>query len=246
MGCGRRSNRHALLPAFNCRSDADGLSIQIQQIVGWAAVFEELKLAESDAAHGMRVFPGSWGGMETLPDIESISERIVVLRGQRVMLDADLARLYGVSTSRLNQQVRRNAARFPSDFMLEVTVGEWQGMLLQFATTLQRTRRTDRLPLAFTEHGCLMLANILRSGRAVAVSVLIVRAFVRMRTALTVNAELASRVDELAREVERQGGKLIAHDAAILRLLDEIRRLTQFPEIPRRGIGFTAPWPKEK
>lgn len=98
--------------------------------------------------------------------------------------------------------------------------------------------------MAFTEHGCLMLANVLRSRRAVDVSVLIVRAFVRMRAGVAANAELASRVDELAREVERQSGKLSTHDAAILKLLAEIRRLTQFPEPARRGIGFTANWPE--
>jgi hypothetical protein len=184
--------------------------------------------------------------METLPDVESITSRIHVLRGQRVMLDAELADLYGVSTTRLNQQVRRNTGRFPPDFMFEVTPAEWRGTLLQNATTLQRSRRLDRTPLAFTEHGCLMLANVLRSGRAVEVSVLIVRAFVRMRSALAVNTELASRVDELAREVERQGGKLATHDAAILKLLAEIRRLTQFPESSPREIGFTAKWREKK
>lgn len=91
-----------------------------------------------------------------------------------------------------------------------------------------------------------MAANVLRSGRAVDVSVLIVRAFVRMRSALAASAELGARMEELAREVERHGGKLATHDAAILRILDEIRRLTQFPEAPRRGIGFTAEWPEEK
>ncbi|MEO7774473.1 MAG: hypothetical protein ABIT36_09015 [Steroidobacteraceae bacterium] len=91
-----------------------------------------------------------------------------------------------------------------------------------------------------------MLANVLRSGRAVEVSVLIVRAFVRMRSALTASTELAARVDELARVVGRQGGKLATHDAAILKLLGDIRRLTQFPASPRRGIGFTAEWSEEE
>ncbi len=162
------------------------------------------------------------------------------------MLDADLARLYGVQTERLNQKVQRNQGRFPPDFAFRLNQEEWTGMYLQFAGTLHRNRRSDRLPLAFNEHGCLMLANVLRSGRAVEVSVLIVRAFVRMRSALAGNTELALRVDELAREVQRQGGKLVSHDAAILKLLAEIRRLTQFPESPGRGIGFTARWPDKK
>ena len=181
-----------------------------------------------------------------LPDVESIEEAICTLRGQRVMLDADLARLYGVPTRRLNEQVKRNAGRFPADFVFRLTADEWSALnRSQIATTLRRTRRTDP-PLAFTEHGCLMLANVLRSGRAVEVSVLIVRAFVRLRSAMAANAELASRVDELAQRMEHQGGKLAAHDAAILKLLAEIRRLTQFPEAPRRGIGFTAEWPERK
>ena len=201
--------------------------------------------------------------MDELPEMETIAGRIIVLRGQRVMLDADLAALYGVKTERLNEQVRRNVARFPADFVFRLDAGEWRETwsqnatkvqrttpggpnLPQFAGTLHRTRRADRLPLAFTEHGCLMAANVLRSGRAVEVSVLIVRAFVRMRSALAASAELGARMEELAREVERQGGKLATHDAAILRILDEIRRLTQFPEAPRRGIGFTAEWPEKK
>jgi hypothetical protein len=183
--------------------------------------------------------------MDALPKVESITNRIVTLRGQRVMLDVDLAALYGVKTERLNEQVRRNQARFPADFMFQLRPDEWQGMYPQFAGTSQRTRRSDRLPLAFTEHGCLMLANVLRSGRAVEVSVLVVRAFVRMRSALAANTELASQVEKLASEVERHGGKLAAHGAAIEHLLAHIRRLTQFPETPSRQIGFTAPWPEE-
>lgn len=178
------------------------------------------------------------------PDVNAIAGAIHVIRGQRVMLDADLARLYGVSTRRLNEQVKRNVDRFPGDFMFRLDPAEAAALTWsQIATTLQRNRRIDQPPLAFTEYGCLMLANVLRSGRAVDVSVLIVRAFVRMRSALAVNAELAATVDNLTRQVERHGGELAAHEEAILKLLAEIRRLTQFPEEPRRGIGFTATWP---
>lgn len=176
-----------------------------------------------------------------MPSIETVSDRIRVIRGQRVMLDMDLARLYGVATSRLNEQVKRNSSRFPSDFAFTLSSEEWSGATLsQFAKTLQRSRRRDRLPLAFTEHGCLMLSNVLRSPRAVEVSVLVVRAFVRMRAALAASAELAARVDEFGREVERHGEKLVTHDQAILKLLAEIRRLTRFPEPAARPIGFTA------
>jgi hypothetical protein len=201
-------------------------------------------------------------GMTRMSDVEAIEGAIHVIRSQRVMLDADLARLYGVKTERLNEQVRRNGSRFPPDFMFQLTAAEWSGVnQSQIATGLQRKmgnapnlpqiaggsqkhRDPARLPLAFTEHGCLMAANILRSGRAVEVSVLIVRAFVRLRSALAANAELAATVDKLTRQVEHHGGKLAAHEEAILKVLAEIRRLTQFPEAPRRGIGFTAPWPE--
>jgi hypothetical protein len=178
--------------------------------------------------------------VEQLPAVEAIEGAILVVCGQRVMLDADLARLYSVQTERLNQQVQRNQGRFSPEFAFRLTPEEWKGMYLQFAGTWQRKRRADRPPLAFTEHGCLMASNMLRSPRAVEVSVLVVRAFVRMRSALAASTELALRVDELAREVERQSGKLVTHDAAILTLLAEIRRLTRFPEGLRRPIGFTA------
>ncbi|MEZ5497894.1 MAG: ORF6N domain-containing protein [Steroidobacteraceae bacterium] len=197
--------------------------------------------------------------MTDLPDVDAIEGTIHVVRARRVMLDADLARLYGVKTERLNEQVRRNQNRFPADFMFQLTAAEWHGgNLLQIATGLQRTidapnrpqfaggsqrhRDPARPPLAFTEHGCLMAANVLRSGRAVEVSVLVVRAFVRMRSAVAANTALAATVDKLARQVEQHGGKLATHDEAILKLLAEIRRLTRFPETPRRGIGFTAEW----
>ncbi len=189
----------------------------------------------------------SLADVEQLPAVEAIEGAILIVRGHRVMLDADLARLYAVSTSRLNEQVRRNQARFPNDFMFRLTASEWRSPnLSQIATGSQRHRDPSRLPKVFTEYGCLMLANVLRSPRAIDASVLIVRAFVRLRAGVADNAELASRVDALTREVERQSGKLTTHDAAILKLLAEIRRLTQFPEPVRRGIGFTADWPKGK
>jgi hypothetical protein len=104
--------------------------------------------------------------------IESIMSRIFVVRGVRVMLDSDLAELYGVPTMRLNEQVKRNRSRFPSDFSFRINEAEWKGMLSQNAITSRRRRRLDRLPVAFTEHGCLMLSNVLRSQRAVSVSVM--------------------------------------------------------------------------
>jgi phage regulator Rha-like protein len=172
--------------------------------------------------------------------IESISARILIIRGLRVMLDIDLAMLYGVPTKQLNQQVKRNLRRFPADFMFQLTAQEREDMWSQYATTSQRKRRADSAPFAFTEHGCLMLANILRSARAEEVSVLIVRAFVRLRSLLATNADLATRVAKLETEFFQQGRALASHEKAILKLLAEIRQLTNFPESSRRGIGFTA------
>jgi hypothetical protein len=113
-------------------------------------------------------------------------------------------------------------------------------MLSRDAITSQRRRRLDRLPVAFTKHGCLMLANVLRSQRAVPVSVMIVRAFVTLRTLLSASSDLATKIDALDRELAKHRSKLVAHDVAILKLLVEIRALTGFPEPPRRGIGDTA------
>ena len=171
--------------------------------------------------------------------------RIFVVRGLRVMLDSDLARLYGVPTMRLNEQVKRNHRRFPRDFMFRIDQAEWAEMLSRNAITSQRRRRLDRLPAAFTEHGCLMVSNLLRSQRAVAVSVMIVRAFVTLRTVLSANSGLATKIEALDRELAKHRPKLGAHDVAILKLLAEIRALTGFPESPRREIGYTADWSEE-
>jgi hypothetical protein len=173
--------------------------------------------------------------------VAAISSRIQTIRGVRVMLDADLAELYGVKTERMNQQVRRNIDRFPDDFVFQLSEAEWRSaMSLQIASSLQRTRRVDLRPLAFTEHGCLMLANVLRSPRAAEVSVLVVRAFVRLRGAIAGSQELARRVDELTIAVGKHGVRLDTHQRAILQLLADIRRLTTFPESHARSIGFTA------
>lgn len=120
--------------------------------------------------------------------VESISGRILLIRGVRVTVDVDLAAVYGVPTKRLNEQVKRNLRRFPADFMFQLTPLERDSMWSRFATTSQRKRRADSAPFAFTEHGCLMLANVLRSQRAEEVSVLVIRAFVRLRELLAARA----------------------------------------------------------
>jgi hypothetical protein len=173
--------------------------------------------------------------------IEAIASRIVVLRGQRVMLDADLAALYGVTTKRLNEQVGRNLERFPSDFMFQLTNQEVAILRSQFATSSLDARRLAwggrrHPPLAFTEHGALMAAMVLNSPRATEVSVYVVRAFVELRDTLIAHKELAKRLNELESRLER---KLATHDQAIAGILDTIRQFMAPPEPTRkRRIGF--------
>jgi hypothetical protein len=172
--------------------------------------------------------------VETLPSLEAIAQRILIVRGRKVLLDEQLARLYGVETRALLQAVKRNSTRFPDDFAFQLTTEEF-GALRSQLVILKRGRGQHRkyLPHAFTEHGALMLGNVLRSSRAVAVSLLVVRAFVRMREVLASHRELAAKLDALERKV----GK---HDHAIVTLLQAIRRLMVEPERPRRPVGFTA------
>jgi ORF6N domain len=170
---------------------------------------------------------------EVLPG--HIANRILLLRGQRVLLDKDLAMLYGVSTKRFNEQVRRNATRFPLDFMFQLSAKEWKSLRSQIAT-LKTGRGEHRkyLPLAFTEHGAIMAATILNSHRAVEVSVYVVRAFLRVREFLASRKELARRLDELEKKVG-------SHDQAIVGLLSAIRVLMAQPKpARRRPIGFVT------
>ncbi len=172
---------------------------------------------------------------------EAIASRILILRGQRTILDADLAALYGVTTKRLNEQVRRNAERFPADFMFQMTNQELVILRSQFATSSERAAWGGRryAPYAFTEHGAIMAATVLNSPRAVEVSIYVVRAFVQLRDLLTGHKELARRLDQLEARMER---KLSTHDQAIVGILDAIRKLMAPPPPPpepkRRRIGF--------
>lgn len=169
---------------------------------------------------------------------EAIAERILMMRSQRVILDADLAALYGVETRRLNEQVRRNAGRFPADFMFALSQEEWDALRSQVATLKTgRGQHRKYLPHAFTEHGAIMAATVLNSPRAVEISIYVVRAFVQLRELLAGNKELAHRLDQLERRLER---RLISHDQAIAAILDAIRELMAPPSHKARPIGFTA------
>jgi hypothetical protein len=166
--------------------------------------------------------------------VERITEAILVARGQRVILDADLASLYGVTTKALNQAVRRNLSRFPEDFSFRLARGEVETLNRSQSVTGSQKHRNPRFPpVVFTEHGAIMAATILNSARAVEMSLYVVRAFVQLRELLASNTELERRLDELQRMLK-------GHDAAITAILSAIRELMNPPHAKRRGIGFTA------
>lgn len=169
--------------------------------------------------------------------LERIEARILVIRGKKVMIDADLAELYAVPTKALNQAVKRNAERFPEDFMFRLTAVEKQEVVTN-CDHLTRLKFSSALPFAFTEHGAIQAANVLASPQAVEMSVYVVRAFVRLRELIASNTELAQRLDELERRVEQ---KLHTHDQAIAGLINTIRELMRPPETKKRSIGFVTP-----
>lgn len=174
--------------------------------------------------------------------LEAITHRICVLRGQKVLLDSDLATLFGVETRRLKEQVRRNQSRFPRDFIFELTTEEFENLRSQFAISSWGGRRY--LPLAFTEHGAIMAASVLNSPRAVEVSVYVVRAFVRLRELSVSHGDLAKRLDELERKTEALS---ISHEAfsrdtraQLKDVFDALRALMAPPDPPKRPIGFVT------
>ncbi len=176
---------------------------------------------------------------KTLAPAGDITRSIIVLRGHKVLLDdEDLAALYGVETKVLVQAVKRNAARFPEDFMLQLSAPEWAALRSQFVTLKTgRGQHRKYLPYAFTEQGVAMLSSVLRSPRAISVNIEIMRAFVRMREMLASNQDLAKRIDQLEARI---GKKLATHDEAIAAILSAIRELMHPPAPKRRPIGFTA------
>jgi len=170
-------------------------------------------------------------------DPVGIAQRILVLRGQRVLLDDDLAELYGVRTERLNQQVRRNRKRFPGDFVIFTQINELPRNLLQNARGSRKHRDPRRPALAFTEHGAIMAATVLNSPRAVEMTVYVVRAFVKLREVLASNTELARKLEALENSVATL-------DARTRRQFEEvyaaIRALMAPPAAKSRPIGFTV------
>lgn len=178
--------------------------------------------------------------------LEAITQRIFVLREQKVRLDSDLAALYGVETRRLNEQVRRNRERFPRDFIFELTPEEFANLKSQFATSSPGGHGGRRkLPMAFTERGAIQAATVLNSPRAVEVSVYVVRAFVQLRELSRSHQDLAKRLGALEEKTEALA---MQHDAfsrntraQLKQVFDALRELMVPPDPPRRPIGFVPP-----
>lgn len=162
-----------------------------------------------------------------------IDNRILLIRGQKVLLDSDLATLYGVEVRAFNQAIRRNKERFPSDFIFRLTAKENRALKSQIV--ISKTGRGGRrsLPYAFTEHGSIMAAGVLNSPRAVEMSIFVVRAFVRLRETLAAHNKLAAKFAELEQRLE-------THDKTISQIIAAIRKLMMPPEKPRGRIGFNA------
>jgi len=170
--------------------------------------------------------------------VEPVESLIHFIRGQRVILDEDLARVYNVPTKQLNQAVKRNLDRFPDDFAFRIDNQEVAILRSQFVTSSSYGGRRYA-PYAFTEHGAIMAANVLNSLRAVQMSVFVVRAFVKMRETLAQNRQLAEKLGELERRLTK---RLDVHEKAIVHILEEIKKLmvpSPLPPAPkRREIGF--------
>ena len=175
--------------------------------------------------------------IKTTVYIESV---IHLVPSQRVIMDADLAKLYGVTTKRLNEQVKRNLDRFPQDFMFQLTLPEINNLKSQIATSKQGRGGRRYKPYAFTEHGAMMATNILNSPKAIEMSVFVIRAFVKMREVLGVTRVLEKRLAEIEK-------KLLLHDSSLRDLYERIRPLLlPPPEAPKRKIGFRAEDPRAK
>jgi len=162
--------------------------------------------------------------------IESIQRKIIVIRGEKVMIDSDLAELYGIETKQLKRTVRRNLSRFPSDFMFELTLQEYKSLRSQFGA-LKRGTHAKYLPMAFTEQGVAMLSSVLNSDRAVEVNIAIMRAFVQIR-------KISSSQNQLSRKLQEIEARLEDHDESIDAIFEAILQLIEPIEKPKKQIGF--------
>ncbi|MBI3291278.1 MAG: ORF6N domain-containing protein [Elusimicrobia bacterium] len=173
--------------------------------------------------------------MKSLIPIDHIERRIYLIRGQKVLVDADLAALYGVQTFNLNKAVRRNRERFPGDFVFQLTKAEWDNLRFHLGIPKSAWGGRRYWPYAFTEQGVAMLSSVLQSPRAITINILIMRAFVKLREMLSTHKELANKIAEL----EKRMG---THDQHILNIFERIRELMtpalSLPTEPKRRIGY--------
>jgi len=169
--------------------------------------------------------------MKALIPQEVIERKIYLIRGHKVMLDNDLAKLYGVTTFNLNKAVKRNLDRFPDDFMFQLNSPEFKSLRFQIGISKKGRGGRRYLPYAFTEQGVAMLSTVLRSKRAIQVNIAIMRVFVRLRQMLATHKELAHKLNEFERKIER-------HDEEIKAIFDALRQLMTPPDKPKQRIGF--------
>jgi hypothetical protein len=172
--------------------------------------------------------------------IDQLGQLIYEIRGQRVMLDSDLAAIYGVETKALNRAVKRNPDRFPEDFVFQIPSREWKNLKYQIGTSSSGHGGRRRPPYAFTEHGAIMAANVLNSARAVQMSVFVVRAFLKMRTLLGDKRELAQKLSSLEKELKK---RLDVHEAVIVTILQRVMDVIDPPALPmpkKTRIGFNS------
>ena len=170
--------------------------------------------------------------MKDLMPQETIAQKIFLIRGQKVMLDSDLAELFGVETKQLNRQVKRNIQRFPTEFMFRLTKQERDELVPNWHQ-FKKMKHSYALPYAFTEHGVAMLASVLRSERAIKMSIIIVKTFVKLREIMSVHKELFFKLREIERKIEM-------HDTDIRDIFEAIRQLMRIPGEHRRIKGFGA------
>jgi len=175
--------------------------------------------------------PTKWEQNSALAVMEKIEDKIYLFRGQRVMLDSDLAQIYEVETRVLNQAVNRNLGRFPKDFVFQLSRNEFNSLISQTVTSKTGRGGRRKLPYAFTEHGAVMLASVLNSPTAVEASITVVRAFVKMRSILALHKDLAKKIDQLAKVAVRHENDF----EVVFQLLSEIMR---DPKYLKRKIGF--------
>ncbi len=167
---------------------------------------------------------------------DAIINKILLIRGQKVMLDSDLAKLYGVETRRLNEQVKRNSERFPEDFMFQLAQDEYENLMSHFATSKRGGRR--KIPYAFTEHGVLMVANFLKSEIATEVSLRIIRIFIKLREMLLTHKDILLKLEQIEKKMMLSNERTNQNEHDIQIIFNALKQLLNPPIEPREPIGF--------